>query len=144
MPIYKGATKVTPKPGGKALSRVYRGSTLVWQAAPAYPISGTWGGGTMPTGYSLCDSHTITQAGTYTITWSVDFPTVTHNSLPGAKFRVNDAGLWTSGSYRAFPGNSTATGTRTLNAGDVIDFYVETEAEGAVASGGTWSIEKLD
>lgn len=32
MPIYRGATKITPVRGGTALSRVYRGATLVWEA----------------------------------------------------------------------------------------------------------------
>lgn len=37
MPIYKGATKVTPRRGGTALSRVYKGDKLVWQAGPSFP-----------------------------------------------------------------------------------------------------------
>lgn len=35
MPLYRGAQKVTPRPGGQALSRVYRGDRLVWTSAPA-------------------------------------------------------------------------------------------------------------
>lgn len=36
MPIYKGSTKVTPYHGGKALSRVYRGTSLVWQGMKSF------------------------------------------------------------------------------------------------------------
>lgn len=33
MPIYRGTQRVTPRPGGQAVARVYRGDRLVWQAA---------------------------------------------------------------------------------------------------------------
>lgn len=38
MPIYRGTQRVTPRPGGRALSRVYRGDRLVWQAGPDLPV----------------------------------------------------------------------------------------------------------
>lgn len=46
MPIYRGTQRVTPRPGGQAVARVYRGSSLVWQAGPVLPvvqITGTTG-----------------------------------------------------------------------------------------------------
>lgn len=36
MPIYRGDRLVTPRPGGQAVARVYRGDRLVWQAGPAW------------------------------------------------------------------------------------------------------------
>ena len=32
MPIYRGTQRVTPRPGGQSVARVYRGDRLVWQA----------------------------------------------------------------------------------------------------------------
>ena len=142
MPIYIGSNQLVKRyVGAQEVLRSYVGSRLVW-GLPSYPLTGTWAGGAVPSGNTIYGTHTITQAGTFTITWSADFTTVTSGSLPGAKFRVNGTGLWTSGQYLSSPGNSTANGTRALAAGDVVNFHIETEAAGVVASGGTWTITK--
>ena len=41
MPIYRGATRVTPRRAGVDLARVYRGSQLCWQAGPVLALDWT-------------------------------------------------------------------------------------------------------
>lgn len=46
MPIYRGAQKVHPMPGGMEVARVYRGDGLVWERGPSFEpfvLSGTIG-----------------------------------------------------------------------------------------------------
>lgn len=38
MPIYRGTQRVTPRPGGQSVARVYRGDRLVWQAGQVLPV----------------------------------------------------------------------------------------------------------
>lgn len=154
MPIYRGATKVTPRRGDKALARVYRGSTLVWEAAPAYPISGVWEGGTVPDAgnpsdpdlYLWLHEHAFTSAGTYRVQWEV---TWTRARL--ARCGAYGSVAWSPwGSHYVesssinFPSTRGIDRTHTFAAGDTLRFYCASGDGVSTASGGTWSIEKLD
>lgn len=143
MAIYIGSKQLVRRfIGAQEVLRSYVGDQLVWTKPAQYPASGSWAGGAVPAGDVIQTSHTITGDGSYTITWSVNYTAATNGTLAGARWRVNGTGTWTGGAYLNFPGTSTATGTRTLVAGDVVQFYTSAEKNDAVASGGTWTITK--
>lgn len=48
MPIYRGTEKVTPRLGEQSLSRVYRGTDLVWQSKVLAPFSYDFGFNDLP------------------------------------------------------------------------------------------------
>ena len=121
MPIYKGATKVTPKPGGKALSRVYRGDRLVWTSSP-YPLAGQWTAEVTATVKTYA-SHVIVESGTFTLT---------HTAEPAA-------GIMT---YILTPQGSHLSGvTLALQVGDLIEFIASNWQAAKVVTG-SWSIVK--
>ena len=135
MPIYRGTQRVTPRPGGQSVARVYRGDRLVWQAAPPsiYPQSGSWGPTNVPTATTTFDSHVIEEVGEYTITH-----TATSSGAPIAFM----ASIRTP--HRVASGNdgspSTITITEQFQPGDLIEFRALSIS--ASISSGTWSITK--
>ena len=145
MPIYRGATRVTPKRAGVDLARVYRGDQLVWEAvitvtpqAPTFHNAAPWV--TLPTQQGV--EYSV--SGTPGYSQSV---TVTASPLPG--YRLVGTSSWShtygpppryaasdSGSY----GSVNTTGWRTITTHVIA-------GAGGQASGTwrvDWSVSHLD
>ena len=153
MPIYRGAQKVIPRRGAQALSRVYRGDTLVWEAVPpvVYPVSGVWEGGIVPDAGNPPDpdlflwlhEHTVAEAGDYriqfTATWTVANGIAVGVHIPsfpfGFQYRKHGTYQW--------PGTFSLDTTLALTAGALIRFFAESAFGVSESTGGPWTITKL-
>ena len=135
MPIYRGTQRVTPRPGGQSVARVYRGDRPVWQAAPPsiYPVSGSWGPTNVPTAPTTFDSHVIEEAGEYTITHTATSSGSPISFMAGIR---TPHGITNGGSVSP----STITITEQFQPGDLIEFRAL--SINASISSGTWSITK--
>ena len=75
MPIYRGTQRVTPRPGGQSVARVYRGDRLVWQAGPVLPvvqITGTSGFKSRDQFRQVCIDHGTTYQTVQTLPFLLD------------------------------------------------------------------------
>lgn len=134
MPIYRGTQKVAPRPGGQALSRVYRGGQLVWQfALPRYvytveqndtglfisiPAQNTWHTLTSGTTYGTNRATTGTARAEWTRMWG--------DQTYGIRFTVN--GVQTA--YQQIQGGGGANVYQTL-----------TIPEQEIPAGSTWAFQ---
>lgn len=105
----------------------------VWPNTPAYPVSGEWSG-PMPTEWTAIADHTITESGTYTITFHVN-SAAQHFVLAARNGDIGDAIFSAGPAY----GNVGSSATVTLSAGTVVSFMA---LSGAGTGTATWSIAK--
>ena len=100
----------------------------------AYPQSGTWQS-SLTTSATTYASHTIAESGTYTITHSVD------RIGSSGTLQAFIQGPWGTTSGSLSSSTSTASTTRTLTAGNVINFQA-LRSIGPHTGSGSWSIVK--
>lgn len=105
----------------------------VWPNTPTYPVSGEWSG-PMPTEWTTIADHTITESGTYTITFHVN--SAAHHFVLAARNGDTGDAIFVSGPAY---GNVGSSATVALSAGTVVSFMV---LSGAGTGTATWSITK--
>lgn len=129
--LRNGATPTKIMRGAAAVTRVYRGTSMVWP----YPASGEWGPLAITTTQTTYDSHTFIEAGSYTITHTA------YGDNSNLRARIN----WGAGEYALgsdyLDGSVTASVTRSFAAGAVVDFAAF-HTSGSGTARGTWRIVK--
>lgn len=132
-PGYSQTVTITATPqAGYALA----GQTSWTHTYPSfYPTSGTWGPTNLSSSYSIYATHTIVESGTFTITH-----TVRAESGLGRSATARISGPWgnTTGTTASGGGTSTASTSRVLPSGAVVEF----RAAGNGNNTGSWSIVK--
>ena len=121
--VYRGTVPV---------KKIMRGTVEVWSAS-IYPLSGTWTGTVAPYAEGTA-THTIVEAGNYTLTWEVNS---TNGAFAEAQIRTP-----TGSSSGGYVNPSRATYTGALSPGNVVTFaYFNADVISANAVG-SWSIVK--
>ena len=126
-----GATPTKIMRGAAAVTRVYRGTSMVWP----YPAVGAWGPLTITTTQTTYASHTIVEAGSYTVTHTA------YGANSNLRARINwGASEFALGSSY-LDGSVTVSVTRSFAAGAVVDFAAF-HTSGSGTARGTWRIVK--
>lgn len=118
--------------GTVAAKKAYRGAVEMWSAS-AYPASGSWQATLTATGVTYA-AHTVSESGTYAIS---------HTVTGAGQYTVAYIrGPLSTNSVQGDVGPpSTASTTRALAVGDVIEFRANSLSPSGNSTG-SWSITK--
>ena len=105
MPIYRGDRLVTPRPGGQAVARVYRGDRLVWQAGPSLALDWVLSPTTI-SGYSYTSTVLFTEpegpGSVYEIISSLEHSNPRTTQYLGHEFRSTGGGVGTMPTFGVY------------------------------------------